>query len=173
MKLWPVGTWPLKGAFYADLRKEGVRSGAETDPPGYCHFGTWLDEGFFRQITAEYLVEEKFKGRARKFWKQRPAQRDNHFLDCAVYAMALAEHLGLSSLTAAEWAGIARERGAPLEMTQASKLAPPREGAEPPVYAAPTTAAAIGSEYEVDDLDARLARLMKANGDLFSRQRGI
>ena len=39
-KLWPIGTFPLKAAFYADLRKEGLRSGAEVDPPGYCHFGS-------------------------------------------------------------------------------------------------------------------------------------
>jgi hypothetical protein len=43
-KIWPVGTWPLKGAFYSDLRKEGLRSGAEVDPPGYCHFASWLDD---------------------------------------------------------------------------------------------------------------------------------
>ena len=64
-KVWPVGTWPLKGAFYADLRKEGRRAGAELDPPGYCHFGAWLDEGYFRQITSEYLVEETYRGRPR------------------------------------------------------------------------------------------------------------
>ena len=43
-KIWPVGTWPLKGAFYADLRKGGLRGGAEVEPEGYCHFGAWLDE---------------------------------------------------------------------------------------------------------------------------------
>ena len=61
-KLWPVGTWPLKGAFYADLRKPGLKAGAEVDPEGYCHFGGWLDESYFKQITSEYLAEETRKG---------------------------------------------------------------------------------------------------------------
>ncbi len=113
VKLWPVGTWPLKGTFYADLRKNGLRAGAEVDPGGYCHFGTWLDENYFHQITAEYLAEETYRGRARKVWKIRASERDNHQLDNAIYCMALAEHLGLSSLTPAEWAALARERGMP------------------------------------------------------------
>jgi phage terminase large subunit GpA-like protein len=113
VKLWPVGTWPLKGTFYADLRKDGMRAGAEVDPGGYCHFGTWLDENFFRQITAEYLAEETYRGRARKVWKIRASERDNHQLDTAVYCLALAEHLGLSNLTPAEWSRLAKERGMP------------------------------------------------------------
>jgi phage terminase large subunit GpA-like protein len=51
-KIWPVGTWPLKGGFDADLRKQGLRGGAEVDPESYCHFPAWLDEGYFRQVTA-------------------------------------------------------------------------------------------------------------------------
>ena len=110
-KIWPVGTWPLKGTFYADLRKDGLRAGAEVDPPGFCHFGSWLDEGYFRQVTAEYLAEETYRGRARKVWKIRASERDNHWLDCRVYNLALAEHLGLSTLTPAEWSALAKERG--------------------------------------------------------------
>jgi phage terminase large subunit GpA-like protein len=112
-KLWPVGTWPLKGVFYADLRKTGLRGGAETDPEGYCHFGSWLDESYFKQITAEYLAEDTRRGRTRKYWKERASERDNHFLDCRVYNLALAEFLGLSTLTPAEWARLAKERGMP------------------------------------------------------------
>jgi phage terminase large subunit GpA-like protein len=110
-KIWPTGTWPLKAAFYSDLRKDGVKSGAPTDSQGYCHFGTWLDETYFRQLTSEYLAEETYKGHARKFWKLRASERDNHWLDARVMNMALAEHLGLSSLTPVEWRGLARERG--------------------------------------------------------------
>ena len=40
VKVWPVGRWSLKAAFYADVRKEGLSSGKEADPPGYCHFPT-------------------------------------------------------------------------------------------------------------------------------------
>ena len=80
-KLCPVGAWSIKGSFYADLRREGVRAGAEVDPPGYVHFGSWLDDDYFRQITSEYLTEETFKGRTRRYWRQRAGQRDNHQLD--------------------------------------------------------------------------------------------
>ncbi len=68
---------------------------------------------------------------------------DNHFLDCAVYNQALAEYLGLSTMTEDEWALIARRRGVPDEMREqtlfsqqppepAAAPAPPELTAEPP-----------------------------------------
>jgi phage terminase large subunit GpA-like protein len=131
--IWPVGTWSLKGAFYAGLRKDGLRSGAEVDPPGYCHFGTWLDEAYFRQLASEYLAEQATRGRTHKFWKNRGGQRDNHWLDRRIMNMALAEH-GLSSLTADEWAGRAKERGAPPDESLAllkTPNAPPPPSLQP------------------------------------------
>ena len=112
-KLWAVGTWPIKGAFYADVRKLGIQAGQAGDPDGYCHFGMWLDVVYFRQITSEYLADEKIKGRILRRWKIRPSETDNHFFDCRVYNMALAEYLGLSSHTADDWAALARVRGLP------------------------------------------------------------
>jgi phage terminase large subunit GpA-like protein len=108
-KLWPVGTWPLKGHWYEDLRRDGRKSGHEVDPPGYCHFGTFLDENYFKQITSEYLAEKSVRGRTSKIWQPRGNQA-NHWLDCRVYNMALADHLGLSSMTEDEWKILARER---------------------------------------------------------------
>jgi phage terminase large subunit GpA-like protein len=108
-KLWPVGTWSLKGHWYEDLRREGKQAGRELDPPGYCHFGKWQDEVYFKQVTAEYLAEIKSRGRMMKGWRPRGAQ-ENHFLDCRVYNMAIADHLGLSSMTEDEWKLLARER---------------------------------------------------------------
>ena len=141
-KVWPVGTWPLKAAFYEDLRKEGIKSGKAADPEGYCHFPSWLDETYFRQITSEYLAEEKFKGRVRKFWKLRHSERDNHLLDCRVYNLALIEHLGLSALTAEDWAYFERLRGAPAGVE--AMPAPPEEvapaKAEPEVLEPPAPA---------------------------------
>jgi phage terminase large subunit GpA-like protein len=176
VKLWPVGTWPLKAAFYADMRKDGVRAGAEADPPGYCHFPAWLDEGYFRQITAEYLEEQSFRGRVRRFWKQRPGQRDNHFLDTSVYCMSLAEHLGLSIISASDWAEIARDHGVPLEKPlSGATLAPPDEpghgDAEPAARQAATASTPIGGStgYAAEDLDARFARLFKMNSESFQR----
>ena len=113
-KIWPVGTWSLKGHWYEDLRREGAAAGHEVDPPGYCHFGKWLDEIYFRQVTAEYLAEKNVRGRKTKAWFPRGAE-ENHFLDCRVYNLALAEHLGVSSMTDDEWKILARERAPTIE----------------------------------------------------------
>lgn len=121
--VWGVGTWSLKGAFYDDLRKEGIKSGKDVDPPGYCHFGEWLDEVYFRQITSEYLGNENFKGRIRRVWKVR-AGEENHFLDCAVYNAALADYLGISRMTQDDWARLASQRAAP-EMAKSPDLFSP------------------------------------------------
>lgn len=110
--LWPVGTWPLKGAHYDDLRKEGRKAGQEHDPIGYRHYGTWLDDVYFRQITSEYLSNENYRGRVRRIWAVRKGE-ENHFLDCTIYNDALADYLGLSRLTSDEWAALASERCAP------------------------------------------------------------
>jgi phage terminase large subunit GpA-like protein len=109
-RLWRVGTWPVKGALYENLRKEGIAAGAPVDPAGYCHFGMWLDETYFKQLTSEYLLDEVYRGKPRKVWKLKASERDNHLLDCRVYSMALAEYLGISSLTPDEWASIAASR---------------------------------------------------------------
>lgn len=111
-ELWPIGTWSLKAEFYANLRKPGKRAGHEADPPGYCHFGDWLDEPYFKQITAEYLADVTRMGRARKEWKQ---SGPNHLLDCRVYAMGMAEKLGLTTRTQEQWARLAKRHGVPDE----------------------------------------------------------
>lgn len=111
--LWPVGTWSLKSTWYANLRKLGKRSGLEEDPAGYCHFHEGTDERYFRQVTSEYLGTSVVRGRSVKIWKETGP---NHLLDCRIYAMAMAEMLGLSRMTADEWKIIERERGAlPIE----------------------------------------------------------
>jgi len=121
--IWPVGTWALKASLYSSLRKAGMKAGAECDPPGFCHFGSWQEENYFLQLTAEYLGEEKFKGRTRKVWKQSFG-RDNHLLDCRIYCMALADHLGLNRMTPDDWALLAAERGVPAELRRPDLFAP-------------------------------------------------
>ena len=113
VKLWPVGTWSLKSALYYNIRKEGVVDGEDADPPGYCHFATWHDEGYFKQLTAEHLKEREHKGRIVKDWV---ANGPNHYHDCRIYGMAMAEHLGLSNMTGDQWAKIAADRGVPAEV---------------------------------------------------------
>lgn len=127
-KLWPVGTWPLKGSFYADLQLQGVMSGQPDNPPGYCHFGSWLDEAYFRQITDERLEDVIVRGRpAGRRWVDTG---NNHLLDCRVYNLALAEYLGLSTSTPEEWAALARKRGLPEELSRPDLFTP--KGSRPP-----------------------------------------
>ncbi|NLS02311.1 terminase [Rhizobium sp. P32RR-XVIII] len=121
--LWGVGTWSLKGAFYANLRKEGRKAGKEFDPPGYCHFGHWMDEVYFRQITSEYLGTERFKGRSRQKWIPR-AGYENHLLDCEIYGDALGDYLGISRMTPDEWRHLAAMRGVPDTVVDPDMFAP-------------------------------------------------
>lgn len=122
--VWSVGTWPLKGAFYADLRKQGVANGVDVvDPPGYCHFGTWMDEVYFRQITSEYLADENFRGRVRRVWKVRSGE-ENHLLDCEIYGSALADYLGVSRMTEDQWRALAADRGVTEELKLPDMFAP-------------------------------------------------
>jgi phage terminase large subunit GpA-like protein len=51
----------------------------------------WLDETYFRQITAEHLTDEKINGKVRRVWKLKASERDNHILDCRQYTLALAD----------------------------------------------------------------------------------
>ncbi|MFK0330693.1 terminase gpA endonuclease subunit [Rhizobium sp. NPDC090275] len=101
---WPVGTWSLKAELYGNLHKVGLRSGEAADPPGYCHFHMELGEEYFQQLTAEYFSQKLIKGKLHEEWLTR--RPDNHFLDCRIYAMAMAEHLGLSRMTKSQWAAL-------------------------------------------------------------------
>lgn len=108
--LWPVGTWGLKAELFANLHKPGLRSGEPADPPGYVHFGDFLPKEYFLQLTAETFVAEVVRGRIQEGWKV--LRRDNHCLDAQVYAMAMAEMLGLSTMLADDWSAL-RERLGP------------------------------------------------------------
>jgi phage terminase large subunit GpA-like protein len=99
---WPVGTWSLKAEFYGNLHKTGLIAGEAADPPGYCHFHADLGEEYFQQITSEYFVQKLVKGKLHEEWMKR--REHNHWLDCRIYAMAIAEHLGLSRMSKDDWA---------------------------------------------------------------------
>lgn len=119
---WPVGTWSLKGELYGNLHKIGIAAGEGVDPGGYCHFGKFLGEEYFRQLTAEYFNQKMVRGRLVEGWER--ARRENHFLDCRVYAMAMAELLGLSKLTKDQWAAL---RARLLPQQQVDLLSAPSE----------------------------------------------
>lgn len=123
-KVWGLGTWPLKSDVYSKLRLGLVRQdGAELAvPDGYCHFGSWCDEQYFKQLTGEQLVDIKFRGRVTgRRWEKT---RANHFLDCRVGNLALAEYLGISSTSPEQWAALARKRGLPDELTRSDLFTP-------------------------------------------------
>ena len=119
--VWPVGTWSLKGTYYANLNKVGVKAGEAVDPPGYCHFHEGCDERFFKHHTAEYLKTKIVKGRSTREWTETGP---NHLLDCRIYAMAMAEYLGLSRMAPEQWARLAQERGVPADVKEPDLLAP-------------------------------------------------
>lgn len=143
-KLWKLGTWPLKAGFYSDLHKPGMTAGEPIDPDGYCHFGTWLDENYFKQLTDEHLEDVKVRGRVtNRKWVDTG---NNHWLDCRIGNMALAEYLGLSSTTPAQWAALARHRGLPDELSQPDLFTPQwqreQAGIDKPINPAATDAEA-------------------------------
>lgn len=119
--LWPVGTWSLKATYYANLRKDGRKAGAEIDPPGYCHHHLGCDERYFKQQTAAYLKTATFRGRSTRVWQE---SGPDHLLDCRVYAMAMADYLGLTRLTQEQWKEVARQRGVPIVLKEPDLLAP-------------------------------------------------
>ena len=123
MKVWGLGTWPLKATVYSDLRITAPE-GATPDTPvdSYCHFGSWNDEVFLKQLTSEQLQDVKVRGivRGRRWVKTR----DNHFLDCRVGCRALAEYLGLGTMTPEQWSQLALRRGLPPELSAQDLFAP-------------------------------------------------
>jgi phage terminase large subunit GpA-like protein len=85
MTLWPVGVDTAKGELYGWL---GLPWEPGTEPPpGYCHFPEHPPE-FFKQLTAEHLVENRNKkGQRVREWHVLPG-RENHHLDTRVLARA-------------------------------------------------------------------------------------
>ncbi len=145
-KVWGIGTWPLKASLYSDLRQEIPGPPAEPiAPDGYCHFGSWNDEVYFKQLTAEQLEDVKHRGRVtHQKWVRL---RENHFHDCRVGVKALAIYLGIEATTPKEWAALARERGLPAELSEPT-LFTPRDVAK---VVDPAEAAAVEKARKKED----------------------
>lgn len=124
-KLRGVGTWPLKLKFYEYLALQPIAQGAALIyPPGHCHFGQFLDENYFKQITSEYLQDKVSRlGRKEKVWAPLPGRPDNHWLDCRVYNIALASPY-FTTFAAEDWAERARERGVPADLRELDLFTP-------------------------------------------------
>ena len=125
-KVWGLGTWPLKSTHMTELHldRKPNEAGVLVAPDGYYHHGDWLDEVYFRQITAENLQDIRFKGRVTG--RQWVKTGDNHFLDCCIGNLALFEYLGGSTSTPEQWASLAAARGLPPELSRTDLFTPKR-----------------------------------------------
>jgi phage terminase large subunit GpA-like protein len=117
--LWSIGTWGLKSQVYGALRRTLKAARSSSEPPlGRMVFPAGVDEDFFRQLTAEVLVTDPETGKQQ--WKPRPGQERNEQLDMAVYARAMAIHLGGDTLTGDQWLALAAQMDEPADDIQRS-----------------------------------------------------
>jgi phage terminase large subunit GpA-like protein len=100
-KVWPVVGGIAKSELYGYLRLDAPTDGGAY-PPGWCHFPEY-DDDYFRQLTSEQLVSRKNKrGFTVMAWTLIPG-RENHVLDCRVYARAAAALVGLDRFQESDW----------------------------------------------------------------------
>lgn len=113
-KVWPVSGDIAKAELYGWLQlhpaTDEARAAGEMDPPGYCAFPQY-GEDFFKQLTGEQLVAERNRHGVVKFvWQPIPG-RQNHALDCRVYARAAASVVGLDRFQEHDWVAMERTLG--------------------------------------------------------------
>lgn len=117
--LWPVGTYPLKSDHYSSIRRtiDGPDEAGAWSPGSMILPGD-IDLAYCEQLTSEFLdtVEQK-SGVVMQQWKKLKG-RPNEALDLAVYARALAYHLGLDRLTPDQWEAVRVERFGPAAMAE-------------------------------------------------------
>jgi len=97
VQLWPVGSDTAKQVIYGRF---GIDEGA-----GRMHYSAELPDEFYAQLTAEKLVTRYHKGHPRTEWV-KPSHRRNEVLDCTVYALAAAYHLGINKFRERDWAAL-------------------------------------------------------------------
>jgi terminase, large subunit len=96
-KVWPVGSSIAKTELYGWLRIDPPTDGGAF-PKGFCHFPQY-GEDYFKQLTAEHLVKviNKRTFLPKLEWHLIKG-RENHWLDCRVYARVAAGVAGLDRL---------------------------------------------------------------------------
>ena len=110
-----VGTYGVKLSWYGYLRatlgyrREHTEGQEGEQPRGLVHFGPDTPDEYFEQITSESIVSRKVNGHIRRSWGVMPG-RQNHWLDCRVYAIAAAEKLMLDTLGDDDWNRLRVER---------------------------------------------------------------
>lgn len=102
-RVWPLGVDIAKSELYGWLRLEQPKDG-EPFPAGFCHFPQY-DEEFFKQLTAEHLVARVDGKNFTHYEWQKIQGRENHWLDCRVYARAAASLKGFDRMRSPPAAG--------------------------------------------------------------------
>jgi phage terminase large subunit GpA-like protein len=127
-RVWPVSVGIAKTEFYGFLRLE-LEAG-KPDPAGYVRFPEYAEE-WFKQITAEQLTATKTRrGYVKLEWSILPG-RQNHALDCRIYARAAAALAGIDRMNDRDWE--AREKflgvaGSPAAAPASSSSTSPAPG---------------------------------------------
>jgi phage terminase large subunit GpA-like protein len=127
-KLWPVGGDIAKSELYGWLRLDAGEGGT---PSGFCHFPEY-GEWYFKQLTSEHLVttQNRKTRQVKREWHVLP-NRENHILDCRVYARAAAARLGIDRMTARARAA-AKKRKKPPTAALAPAAPAPQQPTSPP-----------------------------------------
>ena len=105
-RVWPLAVNIAKSELYGWLQLQPLtdeqRAAGAREAPGFCHFPEHGEE-YFRQLTAEQLVKRRARsGFVRLTWEPIPG-RENHVLDCRVYARAAAAVVGLDRFQESDW----------------------------------------------------------------------
>lgn len=133
--LWHVGTNLAKDLLHSRLA-------IETPGPGYVHLSEDLSDEWFRQFSGEARVSRKTATGVRTLWTA--LRKRVEALDCAVYALWVAEHLGLSRKSDAWWDAMAEKLDALPPPRDEEAEAPPPSTTRPaaPAKAVPVAPAA-------------------------------
>lgn len=142
-KVWPVGVDLAKSELYGWLRLPAKIIDVEGQKPlvsypaGFAHFPE-LSAEFFRQLTAEQLVSIKHKRTSREIleWQVIPG-RENHYLDCRVYARVAAAVYGLDWRTMPETAPTEQPKAEPESPASSGSPAAPTAPLKPALAPAP------------------------------------
>jgi phage terminase large subunit GpA-like protein len=105
-RVWPVVGSIAKSELYGWLKlgrpTDEAREVGATEPPGFCAF-PMHGEDYFKQLTAEQLVKRSTRtGFVKLTWEPIPG-RENHVLDCRVYARAAAAVVGIDRFQESDW----------------------------------------------------------------------
>ena len=92
MGLYIVDTNHYKDTLFARIRRD------EDDGGWYIYAG--CDAEFCEMVTAEQKVIKKYGNRLATVWEPKAVGRDNHYLDCEVYASLAADLCGLRDINA-------------------------------------------------------------------------